>query len=53
VTAEEKARIGRAAAAARRTMSDWLRVVAEERIEGQFPEEEGTHECTGNVPGSS
>lgn len=44
VTAEEKARIGRAAAAAKRTMSDWLRVVAEERIEGQFREEEGTRE---------
>lgn len=53
VTAEEKARIGRAAAAAKRTMSDWLRVVAEERIDGQFREEEGTRECTGNVPGSS
>ena len=53
VTAEEKARIERAAAAARRTMSDWLRVVAEERIERQFREEEGTRECTGNVPGAS
>jgi hypothetical protein len=35
-------------------MSDWLRVVAEERIEHQFrDEEEGTRECTGNVPGAS
>jgi hypothetical protein len=51
MTAEEKARIEQAAAAARRSMSDWLRVVAEERIERQFREEEGNRECTGNVPG--
>lgn len=32
-------------------MSNWLRLVAEERIERQFREEEGTRECTGNAPG--
>ena len=49
VTAEERARIEQAAAAAKRSMSDWLRVVAEERIEGQFREEK----ARANVPGSS
>jgi len=46
VTAEEKARIERAATAARRSMSDWLRVVAEERIEGQL-REGGARESAG------
>jgi uncharacterized protein (DUF1778 family) len=35
VTAEEKARIEKAADAARRSMSDWLRLLAEEEIERQ------------------
>jgi hypothetical protein len=35
VTAQEKARIEKAADAARRSMSDWLRLLAEEAIERQ------------------
>jgi len=35
VTAEEKARIEKGAEAARRTMSDWLRLLAEQEIERQ------------------
>lgn len=53
VTAEEKALIERAAAVARRTLSDWLRIVAEERIERQSREEGSGHESTGSVPGAS
>jgi uncharacterized protein (DUF1778 family) len=47
VTAEEKARIEQAAAAARRSMSDWLRVVAEEEIERQLRAEGGVRESAG------
>lgn len=47
VTAEEKARIERAAAAAKRTMSDWLRVVAEEAMERQLGAAGDSHESTG------
>ena len=47
LAAEEKARIGRAAAAARRSISDWLRVVAEEEIERQFRAEGGARESAG------
>lgn len=35
VSAEEKARIEKGAAAARRTMSDWLRLLAEEEMDRQ------------------
>jgi len=49
VTAEEKARIEHAAAAARRTMLDWLRVVAEEEIERQSHSEGGGRESTGSL----
>jgi len=52
VTAAEKARIEQAAAAARRSMSDWLRVVAEERIESQSRAKGGDLESTGKVPGA-
>jgi hypothetical protein len=47
VTAEEKARIEQAAAAARRSMSDWLRVVAEEEMERQLRAEGGARESAG------
>ena len=35
VTSDEKTRIEKAAAAARRTTSDWLRLLAEREIENQ------------------
>jgi uncharacterized protein (DUF1778 family) len=41
VTADEKARIEKAATAARRTMSDWLRLLAEEEIQRQNRDPEG------------
>jgi uncharacterized protein (DUF1778 family) len=47
VTAKEKARIEQAAAAARRSISDWLRVVAEEEIERQLRAEGGARESAG------
>ena len=47
VTAEEKARIEQAAVAARRSMSDWLRVVAEEEIERQLRVKGGARESAG------
>jgi hypothetical protein len=39
VTTEEKARIEQAATAAKRSMSDWLRVVAGDEIERQLARE--------------
>lgn len=41
VTADEKARIEKAATAARRTMSDWLRLLAEGEIQRQNRDPEG------------
>ena len=52
VTTEEKTRIEQAAATARRSMSDWLRLVAEEAIERQRRGDEAGHESTRKVPGS-